>query len=142
MAQLNAYLHFNGNAKEAMAFYKGILGGELTLQAARESPMGARMSPEMKDKMLHSMLKNNDLVLMASDMMGEEQVQGNMISLCFVCDSEEEINTLFAKFSDGGKVGHPLKEESFGIFGDLTDKFGINWMFQLDIQKIERCKEG
>jgi PhnB protein len=28
---LTPYLHFNGNAAEAMEFYRGILGGELTI---------------------------------------------------------------------------------------------------------------
>ena len=47
-----------------------------------------------------------------------------------VYKSKEEIETLFSKLSQGGKVTTPLKHEFFGIYGDLTDKFGINWMFQ------------
>ena len=39
----------------------------------------------------------------------------------------------FQIFSAGGEIGHPLKEEFWGgTFGDLTDKFGINWMFNFD----------
>lgn len=30
-ATLNPYLGFNGNAREAMEFYKSILGGELVM---------------------------------------------------------------------------------------------------------------
>ena len=72
-------------------------------------------------------------MLMASDMMGPEGVvKGNAIYLCVIGSSKEEIEPIFAKLSEGGNVGHPLKEEFFGTYGDLTDKFGIDWMFQAD----------
>ena len=28
MAQINPYIHFNGNAEEAFTFYKSVFGGE------------------------------------------------------------------------------------------------------------------
>ncbi len=96
-----------------------------------ESQMAAQMSPESHKNIMHSMLKNEHIVIMASDMMDEGEAQtGNRISLCMVCQSKEEIERLFAAIGAGGKVGNSLKEEFFGTFGDLTDKFGINWMFQ------------
>ena len=30
MAQINPYIHFNGNAEEAFMFYKSVFGGEFT----------------------------------------------------------------------------------------------------------------
>ena len=131
MAQLNAYLIFNGKCREAMEFYKGCLGGELTLNTIGDSPMATQMPAEMRDKILHSMLTSGNMVLMGSDMVGEEGYKpGNTISLCLVCKSREEIEMLFSAISEGGHVRHPLKEEFFGTFGDLTDKYGFNWMFQ------------
>jgi PhnB protein len=35
---VDPYLFFGGNAREAMEFYKGIFGGELTVQTIGESP--------------------------------------------------------------------------------------------------------
>ena len=71
------------------------------------------------------------MVLMASDNLGQEGYKhGNTVSLCLVCGSKEEIETLFSKLSAGGRVKHSLKEEFFGTYGDLTDKYGFNWMFQ------------
>jgi PhnB protein len=49
MTQLNAYLHFNGNCREAMTFYQACLGGELKMQAVGESPMAGQMPPERKE---------------------------------------------------------------------------------------------
>ena len=39
MTTINAYLTFNGDCREAMTFYKECLGGELTLETAKGSPM-------------------------------------------------------------------------------------------------------
>jgi PhnB protein len=132
MAQLNSYLTFNGNCREAMEFYRDCLGGELSIMTLGDSPMASQM-PDKKDEVMHSTLKKDGMVLMASDMiMPGELVQGNTVTLCIIGGSAEELKTFFTKLSEGGKVGHELKEEFFGTFGELTDKFGMNWMFQAD----------
>lgn len=130
MAQLNVYLHFDGNCRAAMNFYKECLGGELSLQTAGESPMGEQTADEEKQKIIHSSLTNNSLVLLACDGFGPEGIiRGNTVTLCLDCSSEEEINTFFANLSAGGQVTHALKTEFWGgTFGQLTDKFGVNWM--------------
>jgi PhnB protein len=93
--------------------------------------MAAGMPPETHDKVLHAALTGANVALMGSDMIGTEgYTPGNTVYLCLVCESNEEINTLFSKLSAGGKVTHPLKAEFFGTFGELTDKYGFKWMFQ------------
>jgi PhnB protein len=73
---------------------------------------------------------------MASDMVGPEGIQkGNTVSLTLVCSSKAEIETFFSKLAAGGKVSHHLREEFFGTYGDLTDKFGIDWMFNYEKPK-------
>ncbi len=134
MARLNPYLHFNGNTREALEFYKECFGGELKLMTIGESPMAAQM-PDKKDLIMHGVFTSGAVMLYASDMAGENKaVNGTMISLLVDCGSEEEINGLFEKMSDVAlKVNHPLKEEFWGaVYGELTDKFGINWMFNFD----------
>jgi len=131
MAEFNAYLMFKGDCKAAMQFYHSCLGGTLNLMTYGDSPMAAQMPPEMRSRILHSVLTADRVMIMGSDMGGEEDlIQGDTISLCLVCRSREEIQTLFAKLSDGARVTHPLKEEFFGTYGDLTDKYGFRWMFQ------------
>ena len=49
--------------------------------------------------------------------------------------TKDEIHTLYSKLSAGGKADHPLNETFFGTFGDLTDKYGFNWMLQMDAPK-------
>ena len=130
MTHINAYLNFNGKTREAMTFYQKCLGGELVMQKISESPMAGRMPSEMGAKILHSSLTKDQLVLMASDMMGNNIVSGNSISLCVNCSSDEEINSFFDNLAKGGKIVEPLHQSFWGAtFGSLTDRFGITWIF-------------
>ena len=114
-----------------MNFYKDCLGGELTLQTVGEMPaMAAQMPAHLKDHILHSMLVSGGITIMASDLNRTKPVEGNTFSLCVNCETEAELNSLFSKLSAGGKVNEPIADMPWGAkFGDLTDKYGKNWMF-------------
>jgi len=132
MAKLNPYLTFNGNCKEAMNFYKEIFGGELSLMTGGESPAANQMPPKYHNSILHSSLKTDDFEIMATDMVPGPFNEGNTVHLCLNCKSENEIHSLFEKLSAGGKVNQPLSPMFFGLIGVLTDKFGKNWLLELD----------
>jgi PhnB protein len=134
VTQINTYLTFSGNCREAMAFYKDCLGGELSLQTIGESPLADKMPAQMKDCILHSTLTHGPLVIMASDMVSEKGlVKGNSVSLMLNCSSEEEIRHCYAKLSDGGQADHPLEISFWGaLFGDLTDRYGNHWLLHFD----------
>jgi PhnB protein len=128
--QVISYLNFNGKCREAMTFYQQCLGGELVLQKISESPMAAQMPSEAGANILHSTLvKNENVVLMGSDMIGASLVKGNDVTLCLNCSTEEEINEYFTNLTLGGKIKMPLHQSFWGAtYGELTDKFGMNWM--------------
>ncbi len=129
---LTPYLSFNGNCKEAMEFYKSCFGGELEISLVGDSPMSKDM-PDKKDWVMHSMLKSNGIVLMASDLiMGGEIKQGNSVTLTLSGGTLEELKGYFEKLSTGGKVRQPLQAAFFGTYGDLADKYGVLWAFQSD----------
>ena len=88
----------------------------------------------MKDYILHSTLINGDVIIMASDMVGENGLsKGNSVSLILNCSNEEEIKTLYEKLSEGGVQEHPLENSFWGaLFGDLTDQFGHHWLLHYD----------
>ena len=46
MAQINAYLKFDGNCREAMTFYKECFGGELIFNTVKGSPLEGFMKSE------------------------------------------------------------------------------------------------
>ena len=61
MTQINSYLTFNGNCREAMTFYQECLGGELFMQTIGESPMAEQMPLPMKESILHATLTKGAL---------------------------------------------------------------------------------
>ena len=132
MMTLTPYLSFNGNCAEAMEFYKSCLGGDLDLQKVGDAPKEAQM-PGKENLVMHSTLKSNGIVLMASDLMMEgEAKSGTNITLTLSGGSLLEIKGMFEKLSEGGKVRQPLQATFFGTYGDLVDKYGIAWAFQSD----------
>src|SRR3954471_15842712 len=106
MAQtrFNPYLTFNGNAREVLTFYKDCIGGELTLQTIGESPIADQMPPDKKNSIMHGMLRNGNMTIMASDMGSPDGTLGNTLSLMLDCASDEEGERYFKKLAAGGKV--------------------------------------
>jgi PhnB protein len=134
VTQINAYLKFSGNCREAMTFYKDCLGGDLSLQTVAETPLASQMPAAVQNNILHAALTRGSLVLLGSDMVGPEgRIPGSAIFLALDCSSEEEIKAFFAKLSAGGQITYPLKTEFWGAtFGQITDKYGINWMLNYE----------
>ncbi|MBV8254168.1 MAG: VOC family protein [Chitinophaga sp.] len=134
MSVLNAYLTFNGNCAEAMNFYKGIMGGELHIMSVKDSPMKDQMPEEFHNQVMHAMLQNGDLRLMSSDVMnGAPVVTGSNVSLTLSSTDVDEAEKYFNGLADGGKVTMPLGETFWAKrFGMLTDKYGFNWMINVD----------
>ena len=139
MNQLNPYLHFGGNCREALFFYRDCLGGELEIMSVGDSPLSEQMAPSAQNDVLHACLTSGTLTLMASDTRGIEGVCGEFegakpgsdVSLMLSCDSNAQIADLFGKLSDGGNVTCALGPQFWGAtFGSLTDKFGINWLLE------------
>lgn len=129
MKQIYAYLNFNGNAREAMTFYKQCLGGELTMSTFAEMP--GDIPAETKDLIMHAELRSGDAVLMASDTMpGMTSTVGSNVWICVAPESVEETDRMFNAMKEGGSVTMPLADAFWGAyFGMLQDKFGNLWMF-------------
>lgn len=54
------------------------------------------------------------------------------MSLYVTCDTEEEIETVFNKLAQDGKVLMPLGSYPFSKkFGWLNDKYGVSWQLTL-----------
>jgi PhnB protein len=133
MKNISPYLHFPGNAEEAMNFYRAAFGGTfLMFQRYRDIPGGEKMPPSDQEKLIHVSLQVTPFfTLMASDSMEGDEVlrSGDNYHICIHTDSEGETNKLFDALCDGGHVEMPLNKTFWGAyFGMCTDKFGIRWM--------------
>jgi PhnB protein len=133
MKEVNAYLIFNGNCREAMTFYQKCLGGDLRVTTFGDMP--GNIPPEAKALIAHArIVKGGGPILMASDNMGAPPVaHGENFFVSIACDSSQETEKLFAALSAKGKIKMPPKETSWAErFTMFTDQFGINWMLSCE----------
>jgi PhnB protein len=135
MKDINTYLTFDGNARQAMEFYAKCLEGKLEVMPFSQAPMD--YPPEAKDRTMHACLTKGPVTLMASDTMpGMKFQQGNNFSININCETTDEQDRFFKNLGEGGNVTMPLQDTFWGArFGMLTDKFGINWMFNYELPK-------
>jgi PhnB protein len=126
-SRLNPYLAFSDNARQAMEFYRGVFGGELTVSTFGEA--GGADGPDA-DKVMHAQLETPaGYTLMASDTPpGMERSAGSSISISLSGD-DVELRQYFEKLADGGAVTMPLEKQVWGDeFGMCVDRYGVAWM--------------
>jgi PhnB protein len=135
-SNLNPYLSFRDNAREAMEFYKAVFGGKLEMQTFKE--FHASQDPGEDNKIMHAMLTaNNGIVFMASDTPNNMEYRtGTNMSMSLSGDNETELRGYYEKLSAGGTIGMPLEKAPWGdMFGMFTDKFGVSWLVNISGQK-------
>ncbi len=132
--QLNPYLSFRDNAREAMQFYQSVFGGELTSTTFGEFQASDDLAEQ--DKIMHSMLSTDGgLVLMASDTPhGMDYTPGSTISISLSGEDEDELRGYWDKLSAGGTAGMPLGPAPWGdTFGMCTDRYGVSWLVNIAV---------
>ncbi|MGW7079966.1 VOC family protein [Streptomyces sp. NPDC054866] len=136
-SQVNPCITFNGNARQAMEFYRDVFGGELELGTV--AGFGSPDSPNA-DKVMHSRLDTPaGYTLMAwdypDDRPGHPPYQpGNNVAI-FIDGYDRGLRDYFEKLSVGGTVTLPLEKQVWGDeAGSLVDQFGISWMFNITAQ--------
>ena len=131
--QLNPYLGFRDDARQAMEFYHSVFGGELALSTFGE--MHASEDPTEQDKIMHGMLTSpKGLVLMGADTPNVmSYVPGDNFSVSLSGDDDAELRGYWNGLSDGATVTMPLERAPWGdTFGMLTDKVGVAWLVNIN----------
>ena len=131
--KVQPYLFFEGRCEEAIDFYRGALGAEVTmLMRFKDSPEPS--SPEMcppgsEDKVLHASFRIGETEVMASDGMCSGQPSFQGVSLSLTVPDEATAERFFAALGDDGQVQMPLAQTFFSPrFGMVADRFGVSWM--------------
>ena len=127
-SQLNPYLSFDGNAREAMEFYQSIFGGDLKISTFGEF---GNADPVVADKVMHAQLTtNNGYLLMASDTPPGMPFQPGTTMTCSLSgDPGEGLEEAWDRLSEGGTVNVPFEKQMWGdVFGQCVDRFGVPWM--------------
>jgi PhnB protein len=128
--QLNPYLHFNGEAAEAIAFYERALGATQMGGAMRYDAAPMPIPEDHKSRIMHCCLQVGDRILMVSDgPPGFVATRGNASNVAVEFVDDAELAQAYAALGEGGTVTMPLDDTFWGgRMGMLVDKFGVPWM--------------
>jgi len=112
--KITTFLWFNGNAEDAARFYTGAFSNSRVTNVARwgeggPAPAGSVMTVNFE-------LDGQQFVALNG---GPEFEFTPAISLLISCESQEEVDRMWARLTaDGGRPGR---------CGWLTDRFGVSW---------------
>jgi PhnB protein len=126
--KLQTYVNFAGRCAEAFRFYEKHLGGTIgMIMTHAQAPDQSQIKPEWKDAVLHARIAIGTTELLGADIPNAQPMRSAYLSLSV--DSDIEAERIFAALADAGEVFMPLEETFFATrFGQLRDRFGINWM--------------
>ncbi|MCK2216116.1 VOC family protein [Actinomadura sp. ATCC 31491] len=120
----------NGDAEEAMTFYVSLFDGSEVIRADRY----AAGEPGGKE----GTIKHATFTLAGQEYMCiDSAVQHGFtftpsMSIYVTCDTEEEIERLYAALGEGRQALMPLDSYGFSTrFGWVNDRFGVSWQLNL-----------
>ena len=134
-SRLNPYISFDGNARQALEYYRDVFGGELTISTFGESGMAD--SPDA-DKVMHGNLETDrGFTIMAADTpSGMKYEPGSNMAVSLSGDDTGELHGYWERLSDSGSVSVPLEKQMWGDeFGMCADRFGTAWMVNIAAPK-------
>ena len=137
MQKITPFLWFNDNAIEATNFYLSVFPNSKTLSIngyERETPP----SPNVSGSVRYTTFELEGQVFNALNG-GPYFKITPAISFFVNCETDEEIDSLWEKLSEGGTALMGLDQYPFSEkFGWIQDKFGVSWQLNLAkrIQKI------
>jgi PhnB protein len=130
--QLEMFINFDGNCREAVEFYAKVfkteIGNLMTYADAPPAPVYTVPKAD-RDKIMYAGLPLGGVVLMFSDApTGSGFVKGNNVCPTVSTDDKEEITRMFNALKEGGEVYMELGATFFSEwFCMVEDKFGVIW---------------
>lgn len=130
MKKIVPFLMFqDGKAEEAMNYYTSLIEDSQITSIVR---YGANESGDEGTVMQATFtLKGQEFMCIDSNVKHQFSFTPSF-SLFVTCDTEEELDHLFQKLSEGGQVLMPLGHYGFSKkFGWLNDSYGVSWQLNL-----------
>jgi PhnB protein len=126
--KLFTYVNYAGKCRDAFRFYEQHLGGKISMMMTHgEGPQANAGPPDWKDAILHARMTIGETELMGADIPNAQPMRSAYLTL--IVGSIEEAERTWATLSEGGEIFIPMAETFFAFrFGQLRDKFGVNWM--------------
>ncbi|PYQ75721.1 MAG: VOC family protein [Acidobacteria bacterium] len=126
--KMHTYVNFAGKCAEAFRFYEKHLGGTISMMMTHgQAPDQSNVSPDWKDAVLHARISLGDTELLGADIPSAQPMRSAYLSVSV--ESDDEAERISSALSTGGEVFMPMQETFFATrFGQLRDRFGVNWM--------------
>jgi PhnB protein len=124
------HLNFRGDARAALEHYQAAFGGEIT--AVTYAQMGGPHDPEQADLVIWGQVETpSGFRIMTYDVQTEKPFSrgDNPFYVSVRTTDPEELTAAWPKLAEGGDVLVPLGPAQWsGLYGMLTDRFGITWV--------------
>jgi PhnB protein len=121
------YVHFPGNAREALSFYADVFGCRVQLHTFEEF----HRTDGPAEAIAHGYLIEGPVRLFGADAAGDEQpvrCEGMMLSLLGVA-APPTMTDWFSKLSVRGRVVDELQVRPWGDSdGQVIDRYGLHWL--------------
>lgn len=116
---------FEGRAEEALRFYLDVFDDSEIERIARYGPGESGT----EGSVVHATLRIGDQHVTCIDSAVHHPFTFTpATSLVIECDSDADVDALYARLSDGGHTLMPLSAYPFSQrFAWLTDRFGVSW---------------
>jgi len=128
--QITPFLTFQeNNAEEAMNFYIGVFDNSSITDIQRYGKGG----PGKEETVMIARFELDGRPFMCSDTyVKHEWTFTPAISLYIECKTADELEKLFHKLAESGRIYMPLDNYGFSRkFGWVGDKFGVTWQLNL-----------
>lgn len=128
-ATITTFLMFQGKAEEAMTLYTSLFKDAQVLAVSRYGPG----EPGAEGMVKHARFTLAGQQFMCIDSsVNHDLTSTPALSLYVECDSDDEIDDLYARLGDGGAALMPLGDHGIGRkFGWVGDRFGVSWQLSL-----------
>lgn len=129
---VNPYLSFNGQCREAFELYASCFEGSITFIVPwGETPAAETVPPDWQSKIIHATLLLGGQTLQGADAPPGQYEAPKGFSLSLTAKDEAEAKRFFELLAEGGAIRMPVQQTFWApAFGMLVDRFGIPWMIQ------------
>jgi len=131
--KITPYLHFSGQAAEAIALYEKALGVKALVHRYKDTPESEGYAPPegTEEYIMHACL---DEKLFLCDVLSSDACEfSGAMSVCVTLGSAEKVKEAFDVLKQGGEIGMEPQQTFWAkCFSSLEDKFGVSWMLQCE----------
>ena len=129
---LELFINFDGNCREAVAFYAKVFKSEVkNLMTYSQAPADPNfpLAEADKDKVMYADVAIGGITVMFMDMPSDSPlVVGNNINPTISMDNKDEVARIFNELKVDGEVYMELQQTFFSeLYGMIKDKFGVIW---------------